>query len=181
MKIHKKFLKTTLACFLNLFLLISFFIFTSCIKWDPKSARDVPTNAGERARQNIETGRGVSLGGIIKGRGNTSYEFSSSNPMWRASLETLDFLPFSVVDYSGGMLVTDWYSDSANSGSSIKITLRFLSNEVRSDSLKITVHEKKCSTNSNCKINILDSRIKQELLTSILKKAALLDKQKIKK
>ena len=94
MKIHKKFLKTTLACFLNLFLLISFFIFTSCIKWDPKSARDVPTNAGERARQNIETGRGVSLGGIIKGRGNTSYEFSSSNPMWRASLETLDLSNF---------------------------------------------------------------------------------------
>ena len=100
-------------------------IFTSCIKWDPKSARDVPTNAGERARQNVETGRGVTLGGMMKGRGNTSYEFSSSNPMWRASLETLDFLPFSVVDYSGGMLVTDWYSDSANSGSSIKITLRF--------------------------------------------------------
>ena len=34
--------------------------------------------------------------------------------MWRASLEILDFLPFSTVDYSGGMIITDWYSDDNN-------------------------------------------------------------------
>jgi hypothetical protein len=79
------------------------------------------------------------------------------------------------------MLITDWYSDVSNSSSSLKITLRFLSNEVRSDSLKIIVHEKRCSANTNCTIKILDSKIKEELLNSIIKKAALIEKQSSKK
>ena len=108
--------------------------------------------------------------------GSTNYEFSSSNPMWRASLETLDFLPLITVDYSGGVIITDWYSD--NSGSdSIKITIRFLSNDIRSDSLKIIVHKKICKTSSNCTTNISQSNlIKDELRSTILRKAALLEK-----
>ena len=138
--------------------------------------RDVPQNAMERAKKNIKEGRGVSLGSLGKG-GKTSYEFSTSNPMWRASLETLDFLPLTVVDYSGGMIITDWYGNDNNSNESLKITLRFLSNEVRVDSLKVIVHQKKCSTSSNCSIKILDSKIQEELLTTIIRKAALLENE----
>jgi hypothetical protein len=68
---------------------------------------------------------------------------ATSNPMWRASLEILDFLPLTTVDYSGGIIITDWYSDNGNNDS-IKITVRFLSNEIRSDNLKIIVHKKNC-------------------------------------
>jgi len=98
--------------------------------------------AEEKRRKNIDEGRGVSLKGIVGKRGSTNYEFSTSNPMWRASLETLDFLPLSTVDYSGGVIITDWYSD-VTTDESLKITIRFLSNEIRSDSLKIIVHKKK--------------------------------------
>ena len=100
--------------------------------------------------------------------------------MWRSTLEILDFLPLSNVDYSGGMIITDWYSDS-NSDDSIKITIRFLSNEIRSDSLKIIVHNKKCQNNQNCKITLSDSRIKEELQRSILSKAITFEKNKKKK
>ena len=96
-------------------------------------------------------------------------------------LEILDFLPLAVVDYSGGILITDWYADDFDSENSIKITLRFLSNEIRADSLKIIVHEKKCSSNSNCKVKVMKSRIQQELLTSILRTAAIIDKKTKKK
>ena len=49
--------------------------------------------------------------------------------MWRASLETLDFLPLTTVDYSGGIIITDWYFDNTGkSEESIKISIRFLSN-----------------------------------------------------
>ncbi len=137
--------------------------------------RDVSTNAMERARKNIETGRGTSLGGLIN-RG-TNYEFSTANPMWRASLETLDFLPMNTVDYSGGIIITDWYSENRSSKESIKITVRFLSNEVRSDSLKIVVHKKICDNSSNCVVNLLkNSIIQDEIQTTIIKKAALLAK-----
>ena len=99
-------------------------------------------DGAKAARKNIEEGRGVSLGGVIGGRGSTNYEFSSSNLLWRASLETLDFLPMSTVDYSGGTIITDWYTDDTNENKSIKITIRFLSNRVKADSLKIIVHQK---------------------------------------
>jgi len=96
--------------------------------------------------------------------------------MWRASLEVLDFLPLSVVDYSGGIIISDWYGDENSKNESLKITLRFLSNEVRSDSLKIIVHKKNCSINTNCTIKIINSLIAEELTISVLKKAAILSK-----
>lgn len=143
-------------------------------------ARNNPTNAQERARKNIEEGRGASIGGLLK-RG-TNYEFSTSNPMWRASLEILDFIPMTTVDYAGGMIISDWYSDSNKFNESIKITLRFLSNEIRSDSLKIIIHKKDCSSDQSCKITLLtNSKIDQELRTSILREASLLKEQDKKK
>jgi len=168
-----------------LVLILLGFIFsftTSCsvpnwAKPSKASTRDQPINAKERARKNIEEGRGVSLKGIVGGRKNTNYEFSTSNPLWRASLETIDFMPLITVDYSGGIIITDWYSDSQNSSESIKITVRFLSNEIRSDSVKIIIHNKKCKTNQTCTVNEIDSNIKFELQKSILTTAARLEKE----
>ena len=109
--------------------------------------------------------------------GNTNFEFSTSNPMWRASLETLDFLPLVTVDYSGGIIITDWYSDQQNSNDSIKITLRFLSNEVNAANLKVIIHQRRCNQSNACTTNIIDSKIKNELISSIVKKAAVFEKQ----
>ena len=146
---------------------------SSCNALKPKKVdtRETPIKAEDRARKNINEGRGTSLKDLIGG-GSTNYEFSTSNPMWRASLEILDFLPLTTVDYSGGIIITDWYSEES-SDDSIKITVRFLDNQVRADSLKIIVHKKNCSTDENCKINLLNkSTIKSELLNAIIKKAA---------
>ena len=133
-------------------------------------------SAEEKRRKNIEEGRGISLKGIVGGRGTTNYEFSSSNPLWRASLETLDFLPLTTVDYSGGVIITDWYSDGSNADQ-IKITVRFLSNEIRSDSLKIVLHKKRCSQNTNCQTSTSEkSLIQEELRSTILRKASLIEK-----
>ena len=161
---------------------IIFLIIANCSGLSKTDARKVPTNALERARKNVEEGRGVSVGSLLKNRGSNNFEFSSSNPMWRASLEIMDFLPLSTVDYSGGIIITDWYSDSKITNEALKISVRFLSNEVRADSLKIVVHKKVCSTNANCSTTILNnSKINEELRSSILRKAALLkikDKEK---
>ena len=98
--------------------------------------------------------------------------------MWRASLELLDFLPLSTVDYSGGVIVSDWYSDNLKSNESIKISVRFLSNDVRSDSIKIIVHKKNCSTSQNCTTSLQkNSKIVEELKRSILTKASILEKE----
>ncbi len=111
------------------------------------------------------------------GQGGTSYQFASSNPMWRATLEILDFLPLSNVDYSGGIIITDWYNEGTSLDESIKITIRFLTNEVRSDGIKIIVHKKRCSVDENCKITKISSALEQELQVAILKKAVLFEKE----
>ena len=148
----------------------------------PVDLRTSPLDPDERARKNIEEGKGISIGGAFGGNKKTSYEFSTSNPMWRASLETLDFLPLTTVDYSGGMIITDWYSDTSSNEESIKISLRFLGNDIRGENLKVIVHKKTCNTNLNCKVNILSkTKIKEELHTAILRKAALLEKEAKKK
>ena len=152
---------------------------TACGGYEKVDQRTRPDGAQAKARKNIEEGRGASIGGITRGIGRgTTYEFSSSNPMWRASLETLDFLPLTTVDYSGGIIITDWYSDNNSSKESIKISLRFLSNDIRSESLKVIVHQKICSANLNCRVVLLsNTKIKEELHTTILRKAALLEKE----
>lgn len=162
--------------FFNLFSIFLIILLTSCsipkLPERQKVSKDTPVNAKERARQNIEQGRGISINKAFKRSRSTNYEFSSSNPLWRASLELIDFMPMTTVDYSGGIIITDWYSDSINSDESIKITVRFLSNEIRSDSIKIIVHNKKCQISQNCSVNEIDSKIKFELQKSILAKAA---------
>ena len=163
----------------TLVFLIIFLLFSSCGIYRKVDTRQIPVNSQDRAKKNVEEGRGASLGNIISGSRNTNYEFSTSNPMWRASLETLDFLPLSVVDYSGGVIVTDWYGD--NQKENLKITLRFLSNEVRADSIKIVVHQRICLDSTNCNISTFNSKIKDELLVAIIKKAALLEKELKKK
>ena len=169
--IFHKFFFTNLLIFV--FLIVSACSVPNALK--PKKVDpSIPASAKERARKNIEEGRGVSLKGAFGKRG-TNYEFSTSNPLWRASLEIIDFMPLTTVDYSGGIIITDWYSDNNNSNDSIKITVRFLSNEVQSNSLKIIVHNKKCKTNEVCSINEIDSNIKFELQRSILAKAAALE------
>ena len=98
--------------------------------------------------------------------------------MWRASLEVLDFLPMTTVDYSGGMIISDWYTDQNSNNESLKITIRFLSNQVRSDSLKIIIHKKICKSNNVCSVKILEnSPINGEIRSTIIKKAALLEKE----
>jgi len=146
--------------------------------WDPADARKVSPNSKERVKKNLEEGKGMSLGKLMKGgAGGTNYQFASSNPMWRATLEILDFLPLANVDYSGGIITTDWYSEGTADDEYIKITVRFLTNEIRSDGLRIIVHKKLCNIGNNCTIKKISSTLEQELQVAILKKAVLYDKE----
>jgi len=153
--------------------------FSSCGIYAPSDARKVSPNSKERVKKNLEEGKGMSMKKLTSGglSGATSYQFASSNPMWRATLEILDFLPLTNVDYSGGIITTDWYNEGTASDESIKITVRFLTNEIRSDGIRIIVHKKRCSIEQNCKISKISSAIEQELQVAILKKAVLFEKQ----
>ena len=148
----------------------------------PGDARTMEMEGQERARKNVEEGRGVSAKQIFSRNRNTNYEFSTSNPLWRATFDVIDFMPLVTVDYSGGMIITDWYTDSNTSNDSVKFTIRFLSNEIRADSLKIIIHKKTCKIESNCIIKkITSNKIENAIRSDIIKKAALLEVESKKK
>ena len=141
------------------------------------SAKDYPPDPKLRIKKNIEEGRGFRLMDTIE-RGGGKFEFASSNPLWRATLDTISFMPLVSANYSGGIIITDWYSDNSDKNESVKISIRFLSNEVRSNSLDIKLFIKQCSTTlNNCEITENTGSIVKELNKSILKKAAIYEKQ----
>ena len=162
-----------------IFLIIPIFLI-SCKGPDGKfkipgsDARKFPADPALRVKKNLEEGRGFKLNDAFSGPKGGVFDFASSNELWRASLDTIDFMPLSSVNYSGGIIITDWYAaDQSLSGESIKISIRFLTNEVRADALDIKVFNKKCNNMSNCIIKEINDELAPELKKQILKKATL--------
>ena len=140
-------------------------------------ARENPPDPRERVKKNLEEGKGfriMDLGGGNRGGGN--FEFASSNELWRASLDTIDFIPLASVNYSGGVIITDWYSSDGSSNEVIKTSIRFLTNEIRSDALDIKVFTKECDLQNKCVISEKSQNLVTELKREILKKAAVYEK-----
>ena len=164
----------------NTVLLIFFaLILSSCNGKIPGAdARKVSYDPKERVKKNLEEGKGFRLGETFGGnKGSGNFEFASSNELWRASLDTINFMPIAAANYSGGIIITDWYSDNQNSNESIKVSIRFLTNEVRSDALEIKIFYKNCKTAVNCSITEQKSNLTTELNKKILEKAAIYQKQ----
>ena len=165
--------------FILLFLI--FFTLSSCAKegfFKTGDARKNPPDPRERVKKNLEEGKGFRISNAMGGnRGGTNFEFASSNELWRASLDILDFMPLTSANYSGGVIITDWYSEQGRINESIKITIRFLSNEIRSDAIDINIFYKKCITTNNCTINKQEGQLKKELTKKILAKATIYQKQ----
>ena len=156
------------------------FLLTSCGILKPSDARKVSPNVDERVKQAIQEGRGFRLGSGM-GKGGTNFEFASSNELWRASLEVLDFLPLANVDYSGGIIITDWYTEGTSNDEAIKITVRFLSNEIRADGLSIIIHKRVCNKFQQCTVAKVKSSLEEEVKLAILKTATLMQKGLLEK
>ena len=163
-----------------LFILVISTFILSCKGPDGKfkipgsDARKFPADPKLRVKKNLEEGRGFKLNNVFDGPKGGVFDFASSNELWRASLDTIDFMPLLSVNYSGGIIVTDWYSSEESlSGESVKISIRFLTNEIRADALDIKVFNRKCNNVSNCIINQVNDELAPELTKQILKKATL--------
>ena len=169
--------------------LIKFFaltIFTlsllnSCNWYKRSDIKDNPVNVNERVKKNIEEGRGFRFGkGATRGG---DFDFASSNPLWRGAIDVMNFVPLTNASYSGGIIITEWFSSENNSQNNreLKITIQFMTNEIRADAIKVLVFEKSCDQINNCKTKKIKSKLEGELKLAILKKAALFEKDDFKK
>ena len=165
-------------------LFLIFMSLNGCGLYKKVDARKVSPNVNERAETNIKEGKGYKIFDAKRNiMGGGAFQFANSNGLWRASLDVIDFMPLSSVNYSGGIIITDWYSENNNPNESIKISIRFLTNEIRSDALDVKIFTRKCLNNSlNCKIIETNKILVTEIKKEILKKAAIYEKEaKIKK
>ena len=173
-------MKTNLLRFIAL-IFFTLFLVNSCGLYKRSDVKENPVNVDKRVKKNIEEGRGFRFGkGATRGG---DFDFASSNPLWRSAVDVLDFVPLTNASYSGGIIITEWFSSENNTDSTnreLKITVRFMSNEIRADAVKILVFEKSC-IQSNCKTKKIKSKLEGELKLAILKKAALFEKDDFKK
>ena len=165
---YKKLLSAILLCL---------FLLNSCGIYRKTDARKIPTNANDRIKKNMEEGRGFSIGKLGKKSGSGEFQFATSNPLWRATLEKLSFAPLNNVDYAGGIIVTDWFSEGG-SDEQIKITVRFLTNEIRADALDIKIFNRNCNKQSSCVISEKSGNLIQEIKKKILTSATIYEKQR---
>ncbi len=168
---------------INIFLiLISIFMLTSCGMFKRSDVKDNPVNVQDRVKRNIEEGRGLRF--FKKPGAGGTFDFASSNELWRASIDVLDFVTFTNASYSGGIIITDWFnSNSEGLNKDLKITIRFLSNEIRADGLEVIIHERTCTDNNqnSCKIKKVKSKVQNEIKLAILKKATIYQKKGFEK
>ena len=160
--------------FKSIFILTSLLLILSGCKGGlpGADARKVSYKSEDRVKKNIEEGRGFRLDNVVKGNKGGNFEFASSNELWRASLDVIDFMPLASANYSGGMIITDWYTDNNNPEESLKLTIRFMTNEIRSDALKIKAFYRICKENLKCSVIEKDGPLITELKKQILKIAA---------
>jgi len=164
---------------ISIIIIFALFFLNSC-SLPGADARKVVVSGKDRAKKNSEEGRGFRLMENMN-KGGTNFEFASSNELWRASLDTIDFMPLTTANYSGGIIVTDWYSDNENLNESIKVTIRFLTNEIRSDAINLKVFYKDCTSSNECVVSERSGNLVNELKKQILKKATAYKKQSEKK
>ena len=162
----------------SFFLIFIMFFLTSCGGGGLNfpSAKDQPVNAKDRIKKNLKEGRGLRIGSALNKNSGGNFMFASSNPLWRATLEKLDFIPLANVDYAGGVIITDWYGDAGNN-EELKVAVRFLTTEIRSDALEITVYKKTCTEVNSCQTSKIETNLNNEIKASILRRAAVLSKE----
>ena len=173
-------MKANLNRFITLITLTLFFL-NSCGLYKRSDIKDNPVNVNERVQKNIQEGRGFRFGSRATRGGD--FDFATSNPLWRGAVDVLDFVPLTNASYSGGIIITEWFSaenNTENTNRELKLTVRFMSNEIRADAIDVLVFEKSCLQN-NCKTKKIKSKLEGELKLAILKKAALLEKDDFKK
>ena len=162
----------------SLYTILTLFLLSSCGLYKRSDIKDNPVNVDERVKKNIQEGRGFRLGrGATRGG---DFDFASSNPLWRGAIDVMDFVPLTNASYSGGIIITEWFS-SESTNRELKITIQFMTNEIRADAIKVLVFEKICTENNNCKTKKVRSKLEGELKLAILKKAALFEKDDFKK
>ena len=144
---------------------------------------DPITGKKKRFEPNVKKRVNTESGIIFSNKGNNSgnFDFATSNALWRASLKVIEFMPLSSASYSGGIITTDWYSGSTNTSEEIKITIRFLSDELNINSINVTSYKRICTNSMSCKVGKGSSEVSNKIKEKIIEEARKISIEQTKK
>ena len=135
-----------------------------------------PTTEEDRRKERV--GKLTGAEGIVVGGASETDKEAGKNPLgvnsflWRATLDTLAFMPLSSADPFGGVILTDWYEDPATPGERYKVNALILDRQLRADSLKITVfRQKKDSKKGEWADAPVDASMSRKLEDTVLTQA----------
>lgn len=94
---------------------------------------------GEKQSIFGKDGLGLFKGNRKEGQGDGSNGISVNSFLWRASLDTVSFMPLASADPFGGVILTDWYKTAENGNERFKINVFILGRELRSDGVRVRV------------------------------------------
>jgi len=150
-------------------ILLIFPIIYSCSKGEIDPLTGKKKRYEYNVDKKVQAADGIFFGGG-KDKDGTTYDFATSNVLWRASLDVISFMPLSNVSYSGGVITTDWYSSNV-SKEMIKINIRFLSDELQTSSVVVSGFNKKCDSQNNCTTTPTTNSINAPIKSKIIERA----------
>jgi hypothetical protein len=106
-----------------------------------RTRRDATQGLGGR---NQEEGSLFGPGGLFGSRANQRQENSGTGVavnafLWRASLDTINFIPLVSADPFGGVIITDWYTPAESPTERMKVQITILDRELRADGVRVAV------------------------------------------
>jgi hypothetical protein len=135
----------------------------SMFRGDDSGASRADDNAGRGGGVSIFGGGGGGGGGEEAGIGVNSY-------LWRASLDTLNFMPLQSADPFGGVIITDWYSAATTPNERFKATVYILDTRLRADALNVSIF-RQTQTNGQWSDASVDPDTEIQIENAILQRA----------
>ena len=113
----------------------------------PDGKAEAPVNSTLALKENrgsLTGGEGLLPTGGDKNNANTGIGVNSF--LWRATLDTLAFMPLVSADPFGGVIITDWYEDPKTKGERFKVNALILDKTLRADGIKITLFKQRADS-----------------------------------
>lgn len=107
----------------------------------------------------------------INGSGQRGENITVNSYLWRASLDTISFLPLTTADPFGGVIISDWYSPPETPDERFKVTVYILDRELRADGLRVAVFRQTRTENESWVAAKVDDRTGRDIENAILKRA----------
>lgn len=151
----------------SLLVLAALTLLSACSVFSKGDTSSYPKTDEDRRRERLGklTGdQGLSIGGASE-----ESKAAGKNPLgvnsflWRATLDTLAFMPLASADPFGGVVITDWYEDPQTPGERFKVNALILDRQLRADSLKLSVFRQKKSTEKNTAGSWVDAPVDSQM------------------